>query len=121
VVKKTLLNAPGRIARSFGYSWDAFKATFRKEESFRLEAIGFAILLGCLFASSWPLWKRFVLVGCFLLIPFAEILNSAIEDICDGITKEFRPFIKDAKDKGALAVLMAILFNACVLVALLHI
>lgn len=112
------MNAPGRITRSFGYSWDAFKCTFRKEESFRLEAIAFIIILVCLASSSWPLWKCLVLVGCFFLIPMAEILNSAIEDICDGITREHRPFIKDAKDKGALAVLMAILFNACILTAL---
>lgn len=119
-MKRLLMNAPGRIIRSFGYSWDAFKTTFRKEESFRLEGIAFVIILVCLTVSSWPLWKRLTLVGCFLLIPFAEILNSAIEDICDGITQEHRPFIKNAKDKGALAVLVAILINVCILAALLH-
>lgn len=118
-MKQLLMNAPGRIARSFGYSWDAFKTTFRKEESFRLESLAFLILLVCLALSEWPLWKCLAQIGCFLLIPLTETINSAIEDICDGITRERRPFIKDAKDKGALAVLMAILVNACVLAALI--
>lgn len=120
-MKKSLMNAPARITRSFGYSWDAVKATFRKEESFRLEGMAFVLTLVCLSMSPWPMWKCLTLVGCFMLIPMAEIFNSAIEDICDGITREYRPFIKDAKDKGALAVLMAILFNACILAVLLYV
>jgi diacylglycerol kinase (ATP) len=117
-VKKLLINAPGRITRSFGYSWDAFKATFRKEESFRLECLAFAFLVVCLALSPWPLWKCLAMAGSFQLIPLAEIVNSAIEDICDGITRERVQFVKDAKDKGALAVLMAIIFNAFVLATL---
>ncbi len=117
-MKRLLRNAPGRIRRSFGYSRDALKATFRKEESFRLECLAFVILLACLALSPWPLWKCLAMAGCFQLIPLAEILNSALEDICDGITTERCPFIKDAKDKGALAVLMAIIVNALVLAAL---
>ena len=115
---KLLLKAPRRFGKSFRYSWDGFKATFRKEESFRLEWIAFVFLLAALFFSSWPAWKQLALIASYLLVPLVEIVNSAIEDICDGITREHRPFIKDAKDKGALAVLMAIIFNAFVLAAL---
>lgn len=118
-MKKLLMNAPGRIGRSFGYCRDGLKAIFRKEESFRLESLAFAVMLPCLALSAWPLWKCLALTGCFLLIPLAEIFNSAIEDICDGITLEYAPFVKNAKDKGALAVLTAILVNALVLAALL--
>lgn len=117
-MKKLLMNTPGRIVCSFGYSWDGFKATFRKEESFRLESLAFVILVSSLALSRWPLWKCLTMIGSFLIIPLAEVLNSAIEDICDGITLEHKPFIKNAKDKGALAVLMAILVNAFVLAAL---
>ncbi len=119
-MKKLLLNAPGRFLKSFGYSWDGFKATFNKEESFRLESLAFIAVLIGLCLSGWPLWKCFALIASFLLIPLAEILNSAIEDICDGITREQALFVKNAKDKGALAVLMAILVNVFVLAALVQ-
>lgn len=118
-MKKLILNAPKRFGKSFGYSWDGLRATFQKEESFRLEVIAFVIVLLCLAFSPWPTWKRLVMVGSFLLIPLVEILNSAIEDICDGITREYALFIKNAKDKGALAVLLAIIVNAFVLAALI--
>lgn len=120
-MKKLLLNAPGRIRRSFGYSWDAFKSTVLNEESFRLELLGLAILIVCLALSPWPLWKCLAQAAAFQIILFAEILNSALENICDGITREQTQFVKEAKDKGALAVLMAIIFNALVLATLLFI
>ena len=34
-----------------------------------------------------------------------EMVNSALERICDGITKERKPWIRDAKDAAAGAVL----------------
>ncbi len=117
-MKNLLKNAPGRIRRSFGYSWDAFKSTVRNEESFRLELLALGILVVCLLLSPWPIWKCLAMVACFQLIFFAEILNSALENICDGITRERADFVREAKDKGALAVLAAIIFNALVLAAL---
>ena len=118
-MKKTLLNAPGRCRRSFGYSRQALKEVFQKEESFRLEILVFLVLLIVLALCPWPIWKCLALIGSYLLIPFAEVVNSAIEDICDGITREYSPFVKSAKDKGALAVLIAIIINVFLLAALL--
>lgn len=118
-MKKLLWNAPGRCLRSLGYCWNGLKDTFGDEESFRLECLAFAVLLACLVLSPWPLWKCLAQTGCFLLIPLAEVINSAIEDVCDGITRERTAFIRKAKDKGALAVLLAIAVNLVVLAALL--
>ena len=39
-----LKRAPARFMKSFGYCWDGIKATFTKEESFRLETIAFVLL-----------------------------------------------------------------------------
>ena len=118
-MKKTLLNAPERCRKSLGYSWQALKGVMKKEESFRLEAIAFFILVIILALCPWPIWKCLAMTAGFLLIPFAEVVNSAIEDICDGITHEYSPVIKSAKDKGALAVFIAIIINVFLLVALL--
>lgn len=118
---KLLKKAPARFLKSFGYSWDGLKATFTKEESFRLECIALIALGAILCASPWPWWKVVVMLAGYLLIPLVELLNSAIEDVCDLITREHSPLIKNAKDKGAMAVLMAIICNALLLVALIFI
>ena len=114
-----LKKAPARFRKSFGYAWDGFQAAFAKEESFRLELIAFGLLAAGLCLVPWPPWKKIALGACFLLVQMAEMFNSAIEDICDLVTLEHSPRIKNAKDKGALAVLFAIIANAGVLVALL--
>lgn len=114
-----LKKAPARFRKSFGYAWDGFKAAFAKEESFRLEMIAFCLLAAGLCLVSWPPWKKIALGACFILVPMAEMFNSAIEDVCDLVTLDPSPRIKSAKDKGALAVLFAIVVNAGVLAALL--
>lgn len=114
-----LKRAPRRFMKSFGYTRDALVATFTKEESFRLETIAFVLLLIIMLVCPWPWWKRVAMLASYLLIPLVEVLNSAIEDICNLITMERNPLIKDAKDKGALAVLLAIIINAGVLAALI--
>ena len=105
--------------KSFGYCRDALVATFTKEESFRLETIGLAVLVLAMAAGDWPWWKCLAMLACYLLIPLAEVLNSAIEDVCNLVTRERNELVKNAKDKGALAVLGAIVINAVALLALL--
>ena len=118
-----LKRAPARFKKSFGYCWDGIKDTFVKEESFRLETIAFFVLLFALLTAqvctSWPTWKTLVMLASYLFIPLTEILNSAIENLCDFATREHAELIKNAKDKGALAVLFTIVLNALVLVALI--
>ncbi len=114
-----LKRTPRRLWKSFGYLRDALITTFRKEESFRLEAIAFCIVVITLLVCSWPVWKKVAMIGSFLLIPLTETLNSAIEDVCNLVTRDHNLLVKNAKDKGALAVLFAIILNVLVLIALL--
>ena len=116
---KLLKRAPARFKKSFVYSWDGLAAAFVKEESFRLETIAFVVLALVLLASPWPWWKVAAMLASYLLIPLVELLNSAIEDICDLTTRDYSPHVKAAKDKGSMAVLMAIIVNALVLASLL--
>ena len=48
-----------------------------------------------------------------------ELLNSAIEDICDIIHPKESKLVKAAKDKGSMAVLIALLANFFLLLALI--
>lgn len=118
---RTVKNIPNRAVKAFGYSWDGLKSSFIKEESFRLEMIALAVLIAVLICVPWPLWKKAALMGSFLLIPLTELLNSAIEDLCDLVSPELHPLIKNAKDKGSAAVLLAIILNLAALGALLAI
>ncbi|MDR0882761.1 MAG: diacylglycerol kinase [Candidatus Adiutrix sp.] len=118
MILSTIKNIPGRIIRAWGYSRDGLANAFIREESFRLEVMSLVILTLILLLVPWPIWKKLALTSVFLLIPLTELLNSALEDLCNLVSPDFNPFIKNAKDKGSAAVLLAIIINGLALAAL---
>jgi diacylglycerol kinase (ATP) len=117
--KSTLKNVPRRIVRALGFSGRGLASAFFKEEAFRLEVLGLGLLGAALAAWPWPWWKKAALMAAYMLIPLAELFNSALEDICDLVSTDYHPLIAQAKDKGSAAVLLAIVVNILVLSALL--
>lgn len=102
-----------------GYSLDGLSSSYKKEESIRLETLALIILVVVMIFVPWPLWKKFALVAAYLLVPLTELLNSAVEDVCDLVSSDFEPRIKSAKDKGSAAVLIIIAADVLVLVTLI--
>ena len=117
--KNDLRNLPGRVVRALGFSGRGLAAAFLKEESFRLEVLGLGLLGLVLAVCPWPWWKKAALAAACLLIPLAELFNSALEDLCDLVSPDYHPLAGQAKDKGSAAVLLAMVVNALVLLALL--
>ena len=71
------------------------------------------ILMGFLYHINGLEW---ILIICILgFILSIELLNTAIEAVCDSITKEYNPYIKIAKDCGSGATfvvfIVAIILN----------
>ncbi|MDR1084773.1 MAG: diacylglycerol kinase [Deltaproteobacteria bacterium] len=116
---KTLKNLPRRARKAMMYSLQGLWAAFRKEEAVKLEFLSLLILVLILSAVEWVFWKKLTLVAVFLLIPLTELFNSAVEDICDLVSPEFNPKVRDAKDKGSAAVLLAIIISLLTLWGLL--
>ena len=113
-----LKNLPRRVVRALCFSGRGLKGAFVKEEAFRLEVLGLGLLAAILAAAAWPLWKKAALLAVYLLIPLAELFNSALEDICDLVSPDHHPLVAQAKDKGSAAVLVAIWVNLLTLLAL---
>jgi diacylglycerol kinase (ATP) len=101
------------------YSLCGLGAAFKKEEAIKLETIALVILIVVMCLVPWPLWKKFTLGGVYLLIPLAELMNSALEDVCDLVSPEYNEKIKHAKDKASAAVLMAMIIGCITLTILI--
>lgn len=63
-----------------------------------------AITGGCLLEISKVEWL--FVIGAIFLVFALEMINTAIEHLCDAVTKEDNPQIKMAKDVAAGAVLV---------------
>lgn len=46
------------------------------------------------------------IIACSMLVLILELINTAIELLCDMVTKEIHPVIKIIKDASAAAVLL---------------
>jgi diacylglycerol kinase (ATP) len=103
-----------RLIAAFANSRRALARAFRDETAVRQELF--------LLLAAFPLailvtddgWRRAALVGAVLLLLAVELLNTAIEKLCDRLHPEQHGDIGYVKDLGSAAVLMAILLNACV-------
>ena len=97
--------------KSFGYAWAGLKFCFQSEQNFRIHsvlAIG-ALLFSIAFKISTIEW--IAVCFCIAFVIIMEMLNTAIEKLCDVVHKEVHPGIKKVKDIAAGAVLIAAFFS----------
>ncbi|MEX3009475.1 diacylglycerol kinase [Hoeflea sp. TYP-13] len=108
-----------RILRALQHSWNGLIHAGTSETAFRQEV---AVLVVALPVGYWladSVLIYLLLVGSLILLLIVELLNTAIEAICDGLSQDYMDEIKIAKDCGSAAVTLTIFLAAAVwLVAL---
>ncbi|MDR2955711.1 MAG: diacylglycerol kinase family protein [Prevotella sp.] len=93
--------------KSFGYAFNGLKILFSEEHNARIH-LGVTIIviaMGIVFGISPVEWM--ITLTLIALIFSLEIINSALERICDVISPEKKPAIKKIKDLSAAAVLIS--------------
>lgn len=105
-----------KLLRAFGYAFRGIGWGVRTQRNLRIHLVAAAYVL--LFAWIMRISSvHFCLeVLCCMAVISLELVNSALERLCDGITEKQRPWIRDAKDAAAGAVLVSAI--GAVLVAL---
>jgi diacylglycerol kinase (ATP) len=85
-------------------TWSGLHAAARSEQAFRQELAVFALAVPAAFLIAAEPWKRFLLIAAILLILIVELLNTAVEKLCDHVAPKRHARIKDVKDMGSAAV-----------------
>ncbi|MEO5614412.1 MAG: diacylglycerol kinase family protein [Cypionkella sp.] len=116
--------APARFswtarARSFRYAGRGLFCALREEHNARLHLAAAVLVtalgLGLQFSAAEWAWTLFAVALVFI----AELLNTALEHLCDVISPGPNPAIGKAKDVAAAAVLIAALTACAVLATIL--
>ena len=96
-----------KLIRSFTYAWSGLKACFSSETNFKIHIVSaiVAISLGFLLNISPVEW--IALIVCIAFVIAMEMVNTAIEKLCDLVEHDIHPGIKKVKDIAAGAVMMA--------------
>jgi len=96
--------------KSFQYAVHGLRVLFYEEPNARIHLLAaiLVLLTGLIFRLSSIEWL-FVFTSIALVF-ICEIVNTAIENLCDFVSPEKHELIKKSKDLAAAAVLVAALF-----------
>ena len=105
-------NKPFRLSdrvHSFKFALDGIFIFFRTEHNAWIHlATALAVVVsGFILKVSLPEWCW--LIAAIMLVLITEMINTAIEILCDMVSKEINPQIKTIKDISAGAVLIAVI------------
>lgn len=93
--------------QSFGHATKGMSRVL-KEPNMKLHLIATIVIVGISIITGLSLYKWIALCFAIGLVWITEIINTAIEVLCDYACKEQQhPLIKDVKDIAAGAVLFA--------------
>jgi len=93
------------------YAVDGLKHAVKSETSFKLELLIALIVFPLIYFMPFEFMFKLVLLVTYFLIMIAELLNSAVENVVDLVTKEIHPLAKSAKDVAATAVLFSVVLH----------
>ncbi|MBA3665174.1 MAG: diacylglycerol kinase family protein [Bacteroidetes bacterium] len=91
---------------SFRYAFNGLAAAF-KEPNFRIQSVIALVVIALGIGFDICKYEWCIIIGCCILVLSLELVNSAIERMCNMVTMEVNPHIKFIKDICAAAVLIA--------------
>src|SRR5688572_11476091 len=111
--------APTTFVESVLYAWDGLIHTAVHQRNMRMHLIA-AIMVG-LVGSGIPLGlaEKVTMIFCVLLVLFAEVLNSALEQLVDLATDVQHENTRHAKDAAAAGVLVLAIGSTVIFVLIL--
>lgn len=97
--------------RSLSFAWQGIFQFFRRERNGQIQGVLAVLVIaaGIFFGISKMEWLA--ILGCTSLVISLEMLNSALEKLCNLYTADFHPAIKIIKDVAAAAVLWSAFFS----------
>ena len=104
----------GGFLNSFGYAFRGIVDAIKNERNFRIHLCMVVYVLIFAAIGTPPRDDMARLILCFGLVLSAELVNTALESVCDAVTEEKSEKIKIAKDAAAGAVLLSAIISAIV-------
>ena len=87
-----------KLIKSFAWAVNGICSAWREEVNFRIEVISAIIILGLAFYLDFSMLEWMIVVGCIGAVFSAEMLNTAIEDLCNKVEPNTDPVIGKIKD-----------------------
>jgi len=96
------------------YAVTGLYQSFKRETHMQIHTVSAVLVIIAGFYFNITRVEWIAVSGCIALVTITEIINTALEKICDLISLEINPEIKYIKDISAAAVLLASIFSVIV-------
>ena len=103
---------PKHLLGATRHSLAGLQAAFRTEQAFRHEVLVLVVLVAVLLGLGKGPLVWLAVLGGWLAVMVVELLNSAVEKVCDVASPEWHPLIKASKDMASAAIFLTLLCNA---------
>ena len=98
------------LIKSFGYAFEGIRLGLSVDQNLRIHSfVGIFVIILSLFLRL-PKSEFFLVVLAVFFVWFAELINTAIEEMTNLIVQEHRKEAKIAKDVAAAAVLLSAVY-----------
>ena len=94
------------IIDSFCHAFAGIGSTVKAERNMKIHVTCAMIVVILGFCLRIEIWEWLVCIAWIAAVMAAELINTAIENTVDMVTKEYNPYAKTAKDAAAGAVLI---------------
>ncbi len=98
-----------RIFDSFSFAWNGLRTTWREEQNFKIEVVGATLVIFFIFYFRFSFVESALCIMAITIVLSAEIINTALEDLCDKIESRHDPIIGKVKDTTGAFVLISVL------------
>lgn len=98
-----------RVLYATYYSLKGLRAAFLSEAAVRQEIFAILIMTPVAFFIDVTHVERILLVISLLIVLITELLNTAIEKLCDHVSTDIHLLIGRAKDIGSAAVFISLM------------
>jgi diacylglycerol kinase len=102
------------LLRSFYCAFSGIGWALRTQRNLRIHAAATVAVVVLGFVQNITAWEWCAILGCISLVWAAELMNSALEVLCDRITTDPDEHIRRAKDAAAGAVLVCAIISIVV-------
>ena len=95
-----------RLFKSFTWAMNGVRTTWREEVNFRIEIIVAIIVIALAFYLNFSVLELMIVISCIGAVLGAEMLNTAVEDLCDLVEPGHNDMVGKVKDIMAGFVLI---------------
>lgn len=111
MAKKNLKHHIKHMFAATGHSLHGLAAAAKSETAFMQEILALLVLPVAAALYGIPAGLIVIIVAAWLFVMALELLNMAVEAVCNLVSPDFHPMVKIAKDGGSAAVFVAICAN----------